>query len=449
MRINHIKISNLLGIEFLDVDTKGKFTLVSGDNAAGKTSFIEAIRAALGGGNRQELIRVGAEKAEVVLEFDTGEIQTTTIKPDKTTRTIKSGEYRVPGVQAWISKRLNPNGFNPIAFVQASQEQLAEMLLKIVPVSLEPKQLEEAVGDPKWLPEGCDNGSAYFMNDPLDLIDMARGEIYRQRTDLNASNKSLRAHAEELEKTIPPDLADAPDTSEMSDKLKKLRAEAKTKTDAIEREKEQETALAKTQANDDESAARAEFAAKLAAINDRKVSRIEAANKKNVDEYTLVQKEYTPQIEDLVGQISKYRQISASYAQSRQTIVVIDGTIKKADASEADAKKATEAINRLDDLRSKLLEVLPVKGLEVVDGDVKYQGVPYQTLNTAMKVDIACRLAAACSGELKLICFDGLEALGARMRKQFIDWASESDAQFFVTRVVDDLPLTLESKDPS
>ena len=65
MRVAHVRISNILGIEEIEF-APGGFTEVSGGNGAGKTSVLEAIRAALRGGNDATLLRNGADRGEIV-----------------------------------------------------------------------------------------------------------------------------------------------------------------------------------------------------------------------------------------------------------------------------------------------------------------------------------------------------------------------------------------------
>ena len=71
MHIQHIKISNILGIRELEFKA-GQFVEVTGRNGQGKTSLLEAIKAATQGGHDATLLRKGAEKGEVVLVLDSG-----------------------------------------------------------------------------------------------------------------------------------------------------------------------------------------------------------------------------------------------------------------------------------------------------------------------------------------------------------------------------------------
>ena len=60
MKIASIHIENVLGIEELDINP-GAVTRITGANATGKSSTIEAIKSAVKGGHDATLIRQGAE----------------------------------------------------------------------------------------------------------------------------------------------------------------------------------------------------------------------------------------------------------------------------------------------------------------------------------------------------------------------------------------------------
>ena len=81
MQVSRIKISNVLGIESLEFDA-GKFNAFTGRNGTGKTSALEAVKAALSGGHDATLIRKGAEEGEVVLVLDDGSTIQKRIRPE-------------------------------------------------------------------------------------------------------------------------------------------------------------------------------------------------------------------------------------------------------------------------------------------------------------------------------------------------------------------------------
>jgi DNA repair exonuclease SbcCD ATPase subunit len=71
MHISKVKITNILGIDELEFQP-GQFNAFTGGNGSGKTSALEAIKAALKGGHDATLLRNGADKGEVVLVLDDG-----------------------------------------------------------------------------------------------------------------------------------------------------------------------------------------------------------------------------------------------------------------------------------------------------------------------------------------------------------------------------------------
>ena len=62
LRIAHLKISNILGIDELEFSPAG-FNDIRGKNGTGKTSVLEAIKAATGKGHDATLLRKGETKS--------------------------------------------------------------------------------------------------------------------------------------------------------------------------------------------------------------------------------------------------------------------------------------------------------------------------------------------------------------------------------------------------
>ena len=71
MKVNKITISNILGLESYEIKP-GQFTAITGANGQGKTSALDAIKAAVGGGHDATLLRNGATEGRIVLELDDG-----------------------------------------------------------------------------------------------------------------------------------------------------------------------------------------------------------------------------------------------------------------------------------------------------------------------------------------------------------------------------------------
>ncbi len=68
--LTHIKISNLVTIQELNLEFQPGTTIITGETGAGKSILIDAIELALGERSTPEMIRQGQEKAEIALSFD-------------------------------------------------------------------------------------------------------------------------------------------------------------------------------------------------------------------------------------------------------------------------------------------------------------------------------------------------------------------------------------------
>src|SRR5574340_700811 len=102
MKVTSISIENVLGIERLAF-RPGIVTVISGANGKGKTSTLEAVRAALRGGHDPSLLRSGAEKGSVRLELEDGtEIVKTIGKDASPLKVALPGAGRVSKGQALI-----------------------------------------------------------------------------------------------------------------------------------------------------------------------------------------------------------------------------------------------------------------------------------------------------------------------------------------------------------
>ena len=78
----HLHIRNLALCDELDIEIQPGLTVLTGETGAGKSSLIGAIGMALGQRADAALVRAGAERAEIALEFDIANL---------------------PDVQAWLS----------------------------------------------------------------------------------------------------------------------------------------------------------------------------------------------------------------------------------------------------------------------------------------------------------------------------------------------------------
>ena len=106
------------------------------------------------------------------------------------------------------------------------------------------------------------------------------------------------------------------------------------------------------------------------------------------------------------------------------------------DASELDAmsRRLTAALDALDARRRAMAADLPIQGLEVVDKEIRLDGIPYDHLNTAKQIELAVKIACLRSNEkdLPLVKVDGAEALGDESFDLFVKYLNKENAQAFI-----------------
>src|SRR3989304_4533642 len=64
LRVLSVQIRNVLGLAERSLDADGRAVLISGPNASGKSSLLQAVQAGLGGGRLATLARGGAPEDE-------------------------------------------------------------------------------------------------------------------------------------------------------------------------------------------------------------------------------------------------------------------------------------------------------------------------------------------------------------------------------------------------
>ena len=428
MKISHIRISNILGIDSLEFSPEG-FTAITGPNGAGKTSILEAIKAATGQGHDATLLRKGAEKGEVVLVLDDGTEIQQRITPTRTTRDVVRDGKKLTKPGDTIKALTDALSVNPVEFLTARKQDRVKVLLESMPIRVDAEKLSAISGIPVQASEAH----------ALHVIEAVRQQVYDDRTGTNRAVKEKDATVNQLRLAMP----DAPggvDGDE--DELRAKLDEAKAARDSeVKRIDDKLTGIKVEHANKI-AAMRAEAAAKIEAINAELASAIEAeraalaeteakagrVRQKASDTFTAA----AQPLQAAISSIAANRDAAAKRKATQNTIAQMEEELTEL---RQDAERQTKALEAIDQYKSDLLASLPIPGVEVRDGEIFRDGVPFDRLNTAQRVGIAFEIAKLRAGDLRLVCLDGMELLDddslAEMRKQ----AEEGNVQVFITRV--------------
>lgn len=159
MKIKRLRFLNCLGIEELAINP-GSVTKISGGNEKGKTSILESIEKALSNTKRRDkFVRVGADKAVIELETDTGLQIVRTVKEDAegndqgTVKVLQDGKP-VTRPQTYLDELFRASGkrsdvfaFNPVDFLAKKDRDQTDILLGMMPVEFSEADAKVAFGD--------------------------------------------------------------------------------------------------------------------------------------------------------------------------------------------------------------------------------------------------------------------------------------------------------------
>jgi len=432
MKINHISISNILGITELEFSPEG-FTQISGPNGTGKTSVLEAIKSVLNAGHDATLLRKGAEKGEVVLVLDDGmELSKSVTATGSTTSVRRDGKKLTRPAEA-IKALTDSLSVNPVDFLLAPKKDRVKALLEAMPLEADTAHLAELAGFPVKATPGVH---------ALHIISQTYQQVYDERTGTNRAVKEKTATISQLEAAVPPapagvegseaDLqgaisaaSDNRDTTlgKISRKLDGLRVDAQAQIDAIR---------TKLQADID-----ALKAAATVSLEEVRAALAEQETKAGAAR-TKATETHASTVAPLSQQLAIIRNDREASGRRQQTLDTIATLRTELETLTADALAQTQALEAIEAYKSQLLASLPIPGLEVKDGEILRDGIAFDRLNTAQQVDVAVEIAKLRAADLGVVCVDGLELLDSASLEAFKEAALASNLQLFVTRVGDD-----------
>lgn len=432
MKIQHVKISNILGVQALEFTPAAGLTAITGQNGQGKTSVLEAMRSVLGKGHDATLLRKGATEGEVVLVLEDGIELRERVTAAKTTRDVIKDGKKIAKPADTLASLTDALSVNPVDFLTATKKDRVKVLLESMPLVADAARLSQITGIP------VEPSQSHALN----VIEFIRKQVYDDRTGTNRAVAEKAATINQLELALP----EAPGGVEGSEE--ELQAKVKAADDAKNAELTRVAdKLGGIQRQHSEActALRAEAQAKIDAIKaelEQALASKESALRE-IEGKAQAQREKTIQrhaeaVNPLNQALAVIRVNRDNAARRAQSLAIIEQMKEDLTGLEQDAAKQTQALKDLEAYKSELLSSLPISGLEVIDGEVFRDGIPFDRLNTAQQVRIAIEIAALRAGDLAVCCVDRLECLDSESFEELAAQAEEMGLQLFVTRVSDE-----------
>ena len=458
--IKRIQVTNLGCFDSLDVELPA-VTVVSGGNAAGKTTLLDCIKFVGDRGHDPDLIRGAADFGEVVLTLSEGNQIRARATRKETTRWWKpaDGKRWIEG-RDLIDKIYRAIAYDPIRFLELGPKEQAAKLLEIAPVEVPPDALKDAIGDIQGISWGDGLPS-------LETLNSAASAIYGARTEVNSNSKQLAAHAAQLEAGLRAALPDDRDWNaerqKIGDALAVKQAEELSEMTTLRSDFD----AAKQAAIDGCTKAHIGIDARIdAAIRDlekQRNSEKATATKVRDDCYESIRAsanrqaadmkaKHAPDIQRLTTELTQAQTYASTQAQITGTKAAIEAARKESEAKAERSKALTAALDRLAALKTSLVSKFRIGGGYVEDGRIVREQdgglVPLNRWNSADAITFCLALGLKIGGGF--VCLDHFESYDAANQEKVIATCrkyakGEKGVQFILAKVGEG-PLAVEGK---
>ena len=359
--------------------------LIGGKNAQGKSSILDALTAAIGGGRAlpAEPIRRGAKEAEITIEFDGGALTVhRVIKAKGSHLEVRNADGVVKSPQAMLDQLVAARFLDPLAFLALPAKEQRAQLMKLIPEA-----------------------------ERIDGLNEKREKAFARRTEIGRDQAKAQGELERL-RAVTGDVGTPIDVAKLSAE-KAAFAELQRAGDGLGNAKElatravqlAEQAITSTRSTIEDlekrlAAARAQLDADRTALEAAQLAELEAKKKlaHAAEEWAAT----APRRAELDEQLAK------ADAHNR-AVFEAEAHRKRLAEAEAEAKKldddyaaCTKAIATVDERKAAILAAakLPVDGLTVDDAGVMLNGVPFAQASAAERLRVSLALAMAASPNL-------------------------------------------------
>lgn len=390
MKIVKLTAENVKRLRAVEITPDGTVQVVTGRNAQGKTSVLDAIWYALGGGkaSRETVmpIRAGESKARVALDLGDYTVIRTWTATGSTLTVMNADGAKYSSPQAILDSLVGRLSFDPLEFTRLSGRDQREALLGLVDIK-----------------------------EDLDELEVLRAKTYEQRTEVGRDVRRLG--------DVPAIDPDAPITekssSEILDRIQIAR-DAAVKIDSSRR-------AADKAVSDIEH-----YEKQIAALHESIAACRDALEKHQevIDE--------TPQPEDVTELRAELDEVEDHNRKVREVWRILEQRDEH-DRLSAEYDRLTQNLTDMDHAKATLLSeaAFPIDGLGFDESGVTYRDVPFAQASSAEQIRVSLAMAMALNPTLRVIRILDGSLLDSESMQVVTDMAIEHDFQVWIERVDD------------
>jgi hypothetical protein len=395
VHVIRLDAENFMRLHAVSIEPSGNVVTISGANASGKTSCLNAIAVALGGASvlkgTPQPIRRGENEAYIRVELDEIVVErhfTRKGEDEHTTRlvvTAKDGS-RYSSPQQFLDERLGKLSFDPLAFANSDAKTQRQTLLNVVDVAF--KVGEESLS--------------------LEQYDQRRQKVYDDRTVANREVKTLEGKVAGIAR--PDDVPAEVDVTDLLDE----RREGEQSNRAMDQHRE----YLERCRTDVQIAERALEIAREALATAEQVALPAAIDLAAIDERIRLAGDANRTAAGQRAALEKFAELDAA----RNLAARLDTQLGKIDAYKAKCLAAVE---------------MPVEGLGFGEDGVTYRGLPLSQASAAEQLRVSVGIGMALNPEIRVLLIRDGSLLDASNMALLKEMAGDRDYQLFVERVSD------------
>jgi hypothetical protein len=369
MQIVSLQADNFKRLRAVQITPRGDMVLVTGRNAQGKSSVLDAIFAALAGANACPADPVRHGQTSATIKLDLGEVIVTrkfTAAGSSTLTLTNADGSKISSPQQMLNAMLGAIAFDPLAFSKMRARDQFDQLKDVARVELDLEKLAQ-----------------------LSQAD------YDRRTELNREAKAARAQLEGL--VLPAGEVEPPrDVAQLVQHVQ----EASQARMTAQRERDERQRI-----QNEVDAKKAEIEVlrqKAVAIQtEMRALQLQIQAAPATPEPT----DYDAAIETINEQISTAQTHNETVQQGRQALAKKAELETLAVTKETAAQGLTEAMAARQTAKEQALAAakFPVPGLSLGDGQVLFNGVPLAQASSAEQLRISTALAMAANPKVKVV----------------------------------------------
>lgn len=394
VKINRLEIENVKRVQAVQIEPSPVgLTLIGGRNGQGKTSVLDAIMWAIGGGKYKpsEPKREGSmADPRIRIDLDNGLV---IVRDGKNASLKVVDQHGNKAGQALLDELIGQLALDLPKFIQASPKEKAETLLQIIGVG---QQLQQ--------------------------LDADAERIYNERHAVGQVQTRKAKHAEDL-----PFEQGAPEEEVSATELIRQQQAILAKNGEHQRMRLQRDQLGR-QMHD--------LAGRVEALR-ANLKEAEAKLDEVTRQYTTASKsaeslvdESTAELETSLRQIDDTNRRVRVNAQKRQA---------EAEASELQeqVESLTEKLEAVRASRRQLLDnaQLPLPGLSISDGELTYLNKKWDCMSGSDQLRVAVAIVRQLKPECRFVLLDKTEQLDLQTLTEFGEWLEQEGLQVIATRV--------------